>query len=75
MLRTLFSTTWRIFGPVTVLFIIGLIIDLTIATKPWGILIGTGIGIIIAVGLVVEQLRSFNKSAASPKNKIVKETS
>ena len=59
MLRTLFSTTWRIFAPVTVLFLIGLAIDLNTPVKPWGMAIGTGLGIIIAVALVAAQLKDI----------------
>ena len=62
MLKTLFSTTLRIFAPVTILFLIGLAIDLNNATKPWGMLTGTVIGIGIAIVLIVSQLNTIKKS-------------
>ncbi|MCR5700232.1 MAG: AtpZ/AtpI family protein [Candidatus Saccharibacteria bacterium] len=57
MLRTLWSTTWRIFLPVSICFAIGLILDLNTATKPWGMIVGAGLGIIIALCLVFSQLK------------------
>lgn len=62
MLRTLFSTTWRIFAPVTILFLAGLAIDLNFTTKPWGMAVGTSAGIIIAAALVVSQLRTIRRA-------------
>ena len=59
MLLTLLSTTLRIFIPVLVLLIFGLIIDLNFSTKPSGIIIGTGTGIILAAILVVLQLKNI----------------
>ena len=64
MMRTLFSTTWRIFVPVTVLFIIGLAIDLNATTKPWGMAIGTSLGIVVAIVLVALQLKSIRQETA-----------
>lgn len=62
MLKTLFSTTLRIFAPVTIFFLIGLAFDLNNATKPWGMLAGTALGIGIAVLLVISQLNTIKKS-------------
>ena len=64
MLKTLLSTTWRIFAPVTVLFLVGLAVDLNAGTKPWGMAIGTGLGIIIAVVLVLAQLKDIRQHPA-----------
>ena len=66
MLRTLFSTTLRIFVPITILFIVGLIIDLNTATKPWGMAIGTGLGIIIAIFLIFAQLKDIHQNPWRP---------
>lgn len=66
MVKTLASTTVRIFAPVTILFLIGLTIDLNAGTKPYGMAIGTGVGIIIAVFLVVRQLKAIRED-----NKII----
>ena len=62
MLCTLFSTTVRIFAPVTILFIIGLVIDLNTPSKPWGMMTGTILGMIIAIVLVVMQLKSIRQA-------------
>lgn len=64
MLKTLISTTLRIFTPVTVLFLIGLAFDLNVATKPFGMLAGTLLGIAIAIALIISQLKSFQKAPA-----------
>ena len=61
MLRTLVSTTIRIFLPIAILFGIGLAIDLNTPSKPWGMAIGTGIGIIIAAILVATQLKTIHQ--------------
>jgi len=66
MLRTLASTTARIFLPVTILFCIGLAIDLNSPSKPWGMAIGTGVGIIIAAVLVFLQLKDIRANAWQP---------
>lgn len=66
MLKTLWSTTVRIFVPVTTLFIVGLIIDLNVGTKPYGMAVGTGAGAIIAVVLVVMQLKDIRAHAWQP---------
>ena len=62
MLGTLASTTVRIFLPVTVLFAIGLVVDLNAGTKPWGMIVGAGAGIIVATGLVVLQLKDIREN-------------
>ena len=62
MLRTLFSTTLRVFGPVMAGFLIGLIVDLNLATKPWGMSIGVVVGVVVAAILVVRQLVQIRKS-------------
>lgn len=65
MLGTLFSTTWRVFAPVTVLFLIGLAIDLNAPTKPWCSAICTGLGIVISVVLVAAQLKDIRQQSAA----------
>ena len=63
MLGTLFSTTVRVFLPVSVLFVIGLIVDLNAPTRPWGMAIGASLGIIIAIMLVAFQLKDIRKAS------------
>ena len=64
MLRTLWSTTARVFVPVTALFLVGLAIDLNTATKPWGMAIGAGAGIVMAIVLVAVQLKGIRKTGS-----------
>lgn len=61
MVSTLLSTTCRIFLPALGLFGVGAGIDFGFGTKPYGMLIGAGVGIIVAVVLVALQLRSIKK--------------
>lgn len=62
MLKTLWSTTWRIFAPVSLFFAIGLILDLNSTTKPWGMIAGTGLGIAVALVLVIIQLKEIRSN-------------
>ena len=59
MLRTLVSANLRIFIPVFSLFAVGFAIDANSSTRPWGIVIGTGLGFIIAIVLIILQLRGI----------------
>ena len=69
MLRTLLSTTLRIFVPTTVLFIIGYVIDKNCGTLPWGMIIGATLGIIIAIVLVALQLKEIKADNKNQKGK------
>lgn len=73
MLKTLFSTTIRIFLPVTVLFLVGLAVDLNAATKPWGMALGTTIGIIVAAILVAVQLKNIRQQPVVSQAEVIKE--
>lgn len=72
MLKTLFSTTVRIFAPVMILFLVGLAVDLNVGTKPWGMIVGTGLGIVIAVILVMKQLKEIRQNPVMAKTEEVK---
>lgn len=61
MIFTLLSTTCRIFLPTLGLFGIGAIIDFNFETKPYGMIVGTAVGIIISAILVALQIRSIKK--------------
>lgn len=61
MILTLVSTCLRIFLPSLGLFGIGVVIDFNFGSKPWGMLIGISIGMIIAAILVILQIRSIQK--------------
>lgn len=62
MVGTLISTSVRVFVPVLGMFGIGVVVDLWLGHKPYGMMIGTGLGIVIAMILIVLQLRSVKGS-------------
>lgn len=61
ILLTLLSTTLRVFVPVLVLFGIGAVIDFNFDFKPYGMIVGTVAGMIIAGALVYSQIRAIKK--------------
>lgn len=56
--KTLGDTTWRMFVPVVGLLLVGKMFDDMLGTKPWLLLMGAGVGSLIAAYLVRRQLRS-----------------
>ena len=50
--RTIADTTWRIFVPVILLLVAGLLVDAQIGTKPWIMLTGVVLGAGLAGWLV-----------------------
>jgi F0F1-type ATP synthase assembly protein I len=64
MLRTLLSTNLRIFGPVLVLFGVGLTIDIVLAYQPLGMVLGVMVGIVVAIALVIKQLHNIKQGAS-----------
>lgn len=62
LLGTIGDTTWRMFVPIVGLLMLGVWIDTTYGTLPFGIIILTLVGIYIAAVLVRNQLRNVNKS-------------
>lgn len=69
MLRTLLSTTLRIFIPTTTLFVIGYVIDKNCGILPWGMIVGATLGMIIAIMLVVLQLKEIKADNKNQKGK------
>ena len=69
MLRTLLSTTLRIFIPTMVLFAIGYVIDKNCGTLPWGMIVGEALGMIIAIVLIVLQLKEIKADNKNQKGK------
>jgi len=61
MLRTLVSTTVRIFAPTLGLFAVGAVIDFNLGYKPYGMIIGTSVGIVIAAILILMQIRKIKQ--------------
>ena len=59
ILHTLLSTTLRVFIPAAVFFVAGFIIDRSCETRPWGMIVGSGIGIMVAVWLIILQLKGI----------------
>ena len=61
LLGTIADTTWRMFVPIIGLLLLGVWVDKTYGTLPWGTILLTLIGISIAVELVRRQLNLVNK--------------
>ena len=64
LLLSLADTTWRMFVPSVGLLMLGRYVDTTYATKPWGMIIGTVVGVVIAGLLVKKQLQDIQKGEA-----------
>ena len=60
ILGTIASTTLRVFAPTLSLFAVGAVIDFNFGYKPYGMFIGTALGIVIAAVLVYLQIRSIS---------------
>jgi F0F1-type ATP synthase assembly protein I len=54
---TIVSTSVRVFGPTLGLFSLGIVVDFTIGSKPIGMIAGVILGGLIAVWLVVKQIK------------------
>lgn len=57
LIASMADTTWRMFVPTIGLLLVGNALDDKFATKPWLMLLGVGIGGLIAAYLVRHQLR------------------
>ena len=62
VLSDMADTTWRVFVPTISLLLIGRFLDVRWGTKPWLMLVGTGLGALIAWRLVARQLKGTPKS-------------
>ncbi len=58
VMATIGDTTWRMFVPVFGGAAIGYGIDTLVASRPIGVLTGTGIGVVMAIILVVMQYKA-----------------
>lgn len=54
---TIADTTWRMFVPVLLGALLGYVVDKWLASRPIGVISGLGIGIVLAVLLVVMQYK------------------
>ena len=62
LLGTIADTTWRMFVPIVGLLLLGVWVDRSYGTLPWGIITLTTVGIAIALALVRSQLNAVNKN-------------
>lgn len=60
---TFLDTTWRMFVPILVTTLLGYLADKQFASRPVGVLIGLGLGIVISVLLVWQQYKTVKKVA------------
>ncbi len=60
LLGDLGDTTWRMFVPTIGLLLAGVYVDDHMGTKPWGLIVGIGIGTVIAGFLIKKQLRKVS---------------
>jgi hypothetical protein len=61
LLLTLADTTWRLFVPSVGLTIAGLLLDKQFGTKPWLMITGVILGVLIAILLIRMQLKKVEK--------------
>jgi positive regulator of sigma E activity len=61
LILTLADTTWRLFLPIVGLTILGLIVDKSLATTPWLMIIGILMGVGMAIILVRAQMKKIGK--------------
>lgn len=57
LMLTIADTTWRLFVPIIGLTILGLVADKQMDTKPWVMITGIIIGMLVAVLLVRQQIK------------------
>ncbi len=53
---TIGDTTWRLFVPSVGLMLIGIWLDQILGTKPWLMIVGLVLGVVVAILLVKQQL-------------------
>ncbi|QQS19495.1 AtpZ/AtpI family protein [Candidatus Saccharibacteria bacterium] len=51
------DTTWRLFIPTVGLLLVGRHFDLKFGTKPWLMLVGVGVGALVAAVLIRRQMK------------------
>ncbi len=61
MLATAADTTWRMFVPTIGLMLAGLMIDRQLGTKPWLMIVGLVLGVVLAWALVKRQMDKVKK--------------
>ena len=60
--RTLLGTTWRMAVPTVGLFLLGVWADRQFATKPWLMLAGLMVGVVLAAGLITHQIKGGHRT-------------
>lgn len=60
LLGDVYSTTWRMFVPTIGLLLAGVYIDEKLQTKPVALLIGAGLGFVLALWLIRKQVKDLS---------------
>lgn len=60
LLGDIANTTWRMFVPTVGLLLLGVYIDDQFDTKPLALLIGAALGFILAIWLIIKQVKDLN---------------
>lgn len=60
--RTLLGTTWRMAVSTIGLFLLGVWADRQFATKPWLMFAGLVVGIALAAGLIMHQIKGGHRT-------------
>lgn len=57
---TLLDTTWRMFVPIVTLSVLGIVIDTAFALRPWCMLGGMAIAVVITAYLIARQIKQVS---------------
>ena len=60
--RELLDTTWRMLVPVVIFAGFGILLDVTLGSKPWITLLGTCVGFYFAIQLIKKQIDRGNRN-------------
>lgn len=69
VIGTFLGTTWRMFVPVFGGAMAGYVVDVLARTRPVGVVVGMGIGIVLAIWLVTLQYRAVTRSRPRSQSK------
>lgn len=58
---TILDTTWRMFGPTIGGTVVGIGLDNYLHTAPWCTVVMVGLGFIVSMGLVIQQITGVKK--------------
>lgn len=63
LLGDIANTTWRMFVPTIGLLLLGTYIDSQLGTKPIALLVGAGLGFLLAIWLIIKQVKDVSQDA------------